>query len=126
MQKGDKMKNVAMAKRLVAGMALLLAATAGAMPTKQELAEAQAFVQDLTADDMRALKAKEKKPGAVAAAHLELAGKAETEAGKYLLFQGAFRLYARGGDYDSAATVLQRMRTEISNLPPEVIVELVN
>lgn len=60
MQKGDKMKNTAMARLLVAGMTLALAATAGAMPTKQELAEAQPLVQDLTAEDMRALKAKEK------------------------------------------------------------------
>ena len=120
------MKNTAMARRLVAGMTLAIAATAGAMPTKQELAEALPFVQDLTADDMRALKAKEKESGAVAAAHLALADKAETEAGKYLLLQGAFRLYARGGDYDSAAAVLQRIRTEISDLPPEVVVEIVN
>lgn len=126
MRKDGIMKNTAMARRLVAGMTLAIAATAGAMPTKQELAEAQAFVQDLTADDMRALKAKEKKPGDVAAAHLALADKAETEAGKYLLLQGAFRLYARGGDYDSAAAVLQRMRTEISDIPPEVVIEIVN
>lgn len=126
MRKDGIMKNTAMARRLVAGMTLAIAATAGAMPTKQELAEALPFVQDLTADDMRALKAKEKEPGAVAAAHLALADKAETEAGKYLLLQGAFRLYARGGDYDSAAAVLQRIRTEISDLPPEVVVEIVN
>ena len=126
MRKGDKMKNTAMARRLVAGMALALAATAGAMPTKQELAEAQPIVQDLVAEDMRALKAKEKSVIAVAAEHLKLADKAETEAGKYLFLQGAFRLYARNGDYESAAAVLQRLRSEISNLPPEVIVELVN
>ena len=61
------------------------------MPTRAELAQAQPIVNDLTADDLRALKSKEKKPGDVAAAHLDLADKADTEAGKYLLLQGAFR-----------------------------------
>lgn len=126
MRKGDKMKNIAMARLLVAGMALTLAATAGAMPTKQELAGAQQLVKDLTEKYIRALTEKKMTAVEAAAAHLELADKAESEAGKYLFLQGAFRLYARGGDYDSAATVLQRMRTEISNLPPEVVVELVN
>ena len=109
---------------LVAGIAL--AATVCAMPTRQQLLQAQPLVNDLTADDLRALKAKEKTPGDVAAAHLDLADKAETEAGKYLLLQGAFRLYARSGDYESAASTLMRMRSGIADLPPELIVEIVN
>ena len=116
----------AIAKRMVWLVCCALAATVCAMPTKDELAQAQPVVNDLTADDLRALKAKEKKPSDVAAAHLDLADKAETEAGKYLLLQGAFRLYARSGDYDAAASTLQRMRDEIAGLPPEVIVEIVN
>ena len=126
-QKEQAMNRKTDAKRLVAGFALVLAvAPALAMPTKKDLAAAQPIVQDLTAGDMRAMRAKEKTPGDVAAAHLALADKAETEAGKYLLLQGAFGLYARGGDYDSAADVLQRMRAEISNLPPEVVIEIVS
>ena len=99
---------------------------AWAMPTKTELAQAQQLVQDLTAEDLRAMKAGTKKPGEVAATQLALAGEAETEAGKYLLLQGAFKLYARAADYDAAADVLTRMRKEIADLPPEVVVELVN
>lgn len=115
------------AKRLVAGFALALAAApALAMPTKKDLVAAQPIVQDLTADDMHALKAKQKSSVEVAAAHIALADKADTEAGKYLLLQGAFRLYARGGDYDAAAGALQRMRDEISGLPPEAVVEIVD
>ena len=113
-------------KRVATGLALVLAASAWAMPTKQQLAEAQQIVKDLTAADIRALNAKEKTAAAVAATHLALADKADTEAGKYLLLQGAFRLYARSGDYDAAAAVLQRMRGEIAGLPPELIVEIVN
>ena len=113
-------------KHVATGLALVLAMAAWAVPTKQQLAEAQQIVKDLTAADIRALYAKEKTFDTVAAAHLALADKAETEAGKYLLMQGAFRLYAHSGDYDSAAEVLQRMRGEIADLPPETIVEIVN
>ena len=120
------MNTEAIAKRMAWLLFCALTATVCAMPTKQQLAQAQPLVNDLTASDLRALKAKEKTPGDVAAAHLDLADKADTEAGKYLLLQGAFRLYARSGDYDAAAATLQRMRGEIAGLPPEVIVEIVN
>ena len=113
--------------KIAASAALAVAALAAtAIPTKRQLAEAQQIVKDLTADDIRALKSKQKTPGEVAGKHLDLAAKADTEAGKYLLLQGAFRLYARSGDYDAAADVLQRMKKEISDFPPEVIVELVD
>ena len=125
-KKGKKMKTDRIAKRMAWLACCALAATVCAMPTKQQISQAQPLVNDLTADDLRALKAKEKTPGDVAASHLALADKADTEAGKYLLLQGAFRLYARGGDYDAAAVPLQRMRGEIAELPPEVIVEIVN
>ena len=118
------MKNTWKIAVSVSLVAVALAATA--MPTKRQLAEAQKLVNDLTVDDIRALNAKQKTAGEVAAKHLDIAAKADTEAGKYLLLQGAFRLYARGGDYDAAADVLQRMKKEISSFPPEVIVELVN
>ena len=120
------MNTDAIAKRVAWIACCVLTATVCAMPTKQQLTQAQQLVNDLTADDLRALKSKEKTPGDVAAAHLALADKADTEAGKYLLLQGAFRLYARSGDYDAAAATLQRMRGEIAGLPPEVIVEIVN
>ena len=120
------MNTDAIAKRMAWLACCALTATVYAMPTKDELAQAQRLVNDLTADDLRALKSKEKTPGDVAAAHLALADEADTEAGKYLLLQGAFRLYARSGDYDAAAATLQRMRGEIADLPPEVIVEIVN
>ena len=110
----------------VATVAFACGLAAFAMPTKEELVQAQKLVQDLTADDVRALNAGTKKPGEVAAAQLAMADDAETEAGKYLLLQGAFKLYARSADYDAAADALARMRKEIADLPPEVVVELVN
>ena len=113
-------------KRMAWFACCVLAAAVCAMPTKAELAQAQQLVNDLTADDLRALKAKEKTPEEVAATQLAFADEAETEAGKYLLLQGAFKLYARAADYDAAAGVLARMRREVADLPPEVVVELVN
>ena len=126
-----KATEMAKARRLVkllaaVGLTFALASSVWAMPTKRQLMEASRLVQELTADDLRDLKAKKKTAGDVAAVHLALADKAETEAGKYLLLQGAFRLYARSGDYDSAAATLLRMRGEIADLPPEVIIEIVN
>ena len=110
----------------VATVAFACGLAAFAMPTKEELVQAQKLVEDLTADDVRALNAGTKKPGEVAAAQLAMADEAETEDGKYLLLQGAFKLYARSADYDAAADALARMRKEIADLPPEVVVELVN
>ena len=119
--------NTAEMKRLaIATLTFACTFMASAMPTKEELAQAQALVADLTADDVRAMKSGTKKPGEVAAAQLALADEAETEAGKYLLLQGAFKLYARSADYDAAADVLERVRRDISDVPPELVVEMVN
>ena len=96
------------------------------MPSKSDLSKAEALVLDLISDDMVAMRNGTKAPGEVAAAQLELAGKAETEAGKYLLLKSAFKVYARGGDYDAAADVIERMRQEIADFPPEEVVGLVN
>ena len=119
------MRKTRMNRLVAAAIAFACGLAAWAMPTKEELMQAQELVKDLTADDVRALKSGAKKPGEVAAAQVALADEAETEAGKYLLLQGAFRLYSRSADYDAAADVLARMRRDISDLPPEVVVELV-
>ncbi len=120
------MKSTGINRLAVLTVAIMCGLAVCAMPTKEELVQAQKLVQDLTADDVRALNAGTKKPGEVAAAQLAMADEAETEAGKYLLLQGAFKLYARSADYDAAADALARMRKEIADLPPEVVVELVN
>lgn len=114
-------------KRLVAmAVAAGAALAAEAMPTKAELQKAQAMVNDVTAADVAALRKKEKAPADVAARHMELAGQAGNEAEKYLLLQAAFKLYAKAGDYEGAATALGTMNREISDMAPEVIVEIYN
>ena len=95
-----------------------------AMPTKAELRKAQEMVSDVTAADVAALKAKSKTPAEVAAKHMELAGQAGSEAEKYLLLQAAFKLYAKAGDYDAAANVIEKLQAEITDYDPEVTVEL--
>ena len=104
------MINTGMNRLVVAAAVFACGLAVCAMPTKDELVQAQKLVEDLTADDVRAMKSGAKKPGEVAAAQLALADEAETEAGKYLLLQGAFKLYARSADYDAAADALARMR----------------
>lgn len=99
---------------------------AAAMPTRQELTKARAMVDDVTSADVKALKAGTKKPSEVAAAQMALAGKASSEAEKYLLLQGAFTLYAKAGDYDAAADALEAMVRDISDMRPDVIVEIYN
>ena len=114
-------------KRLVAMVVAAGAALAAeAMPTKAELQKAQAMVSDVTASDVSALRKKEKTPADVAARHMELAGQAGNEAEKYLLLQAAFKLYAKAGDYEGAANALGTMNREISDMAPEVIVEIYN
>jgi len=113
-------------KRLMAiGFACAISAAA-AMPTRKELAKAQEMVTDVTSADVKALKAGTKKPAEVAAVHLELAGKSDSEAEKYLLLQSAFNLYAKAGDYDSAANALEAMCRDIADMNPDVIIEIYN
>ena len=108
----------------VAAGAAMAAMAAMAMPTRQQLAKAQEMVSDVTAADVKALKAGAKKPAEVAAKHMELAAQAGSEAEKYLLLQGAFHLYVKGEDYDNAAKAIETMQAEIKDFNPEVIVEL--
>ena len=114
-------------KRLVMTVVAVGAAlTAAAMPTKKELQTAQEMVADVTESDVKALKSGAKKPAEVAAKHMELAAQAGSEAEKYLLLQGAFKLYAKAGDYDAAADALGTMNREIADMNPEVIVDIYN
>jgi len=119
------MKECMMKRLVVVGLACG-AMAASAMPTRKELTAAQEMVTDVTSADMRALKAGTKNPSEVAALHMELAGKARSEAEKYLLLQGAFSLYAKAGDYDEAADALEAMVRDIPDMRPDVIVEIYN
>lgn len=113
-----------MKKLLVGGWVACCAALASAMPSKKDLLTAQTIVSKVTADDVKALKAGTKGPAEVAKRHQELAAIALSEAGKFLLLQGAFKLFAQAGDYEAAVAVVGQLETEIHDFNYEVTIEL--
>jgi len=115
-----------MNKILIAGCAVVTAFAAVAMPTKKELAQAQKLVEDVTRADLKAIEAGAKSAKDVADLHKTLADKSEQEAEKYLLLQGAFKLYARSEEFDLAAEMLLAINREVEGVPPELILELIN
>lgn len=115
-----------MNKLIIIGTTLLTAVAAVAMPTKKELSEAKHIVEDVTAAEIKALKAGEATAKDVADKHMSLAEIAENDAERYLLLQGAFRLYARSEEYEMAADALVTLNQNVGDVPPELIVEIVS
>ena len=115
-----------MNKILITGCMVLTAFAAIAMPNKKELAKAQRLVEDVTSADLKALKAGKLTTKEVANNHMALAAKAENDAQRYLLLQGAFKLFARCEEYDAAAEALAVMNRDIDSISPDLIVEIVS
>ena len=117
-------------KRLVAAAsAVVVAASALAMPTKAELGKAQSLVAELMAPamaDYKSASAKDKASAAlkVADTSVEFADAAETEAAKFLLLKGAVSFYTRGEAYDKAADAVTALQSGVKNVTPEVIAEI--
>ncbi|MCQ2390417.1 MAG: hypothetical protein MJ240_03235 [Kiritimatiellae bacterium] len=109
---------------LVGVAASVLAAMA--MPTRQELVQAKPTVEELMAEDRAALKAKKKTSVEVGEQALRYAEKADKEPVKYLLLQGAFNFFMGGEAYDKAADVINVLRTDVKEVPPDVIAELIS
>ena len=105
---------------------LVLSPLANAMPSESDLKEAKPIVDALISDDMEALLQKKKKPIDVVRSQYALAQKADTEAGKFLLMKNAFTICARNQLYTAAADVLQRMKEDIADISPDVIVKMVD
>ena len=115
-----------MNKILVTGCMVLAAFAAVAMPNKKELARAKRLVEGDTSADLKALRAGKLTAKEVANNHMALAKKAQSDAERYLLLQGAFKLYSRDADYEAAADALEAMNRDIKDLPPEVTIEIIN
>jgi len=115
-----------MNKIITAGCVAVAAVAAVAMPNKTELEAAKLVVGKMTNAELAEYKAGKKTARDVADAHISLAEKAEKQAEKYLLYQGAFKLYARCEEYDLAADAIQAMKRDVKDIPPEVIAELVS
>lgn len=106
------------AKLIVVGMAVA-ALSAVAMPTKTELNLAEKLVRKTMQAEQKALDARKKTRGEVAAKAVELAEKAETEAERLLYLKGAFELYAKDGNAEKAIETVGMIRTQIPDIPPE-------
>ena len=114
-----------MKKLLIVGCTLLTAFAAVAMPSKKELKEAKALVAEVTADDLKAVKNGTLTLKDFADKHMKLAKETESQAEKFYLYQGAYRIYAQAGEYELAADALEALRGEVEDVPPETIVKII-
>ena len=109
-------------------VALAMTVQALAMPTRAELSKAQPLVNELMSTALDEYKSASDKAAAAVKVGDEscaFASEAETEAVKFLLLKGAVNYYVRGEAYDKAADCIATMQTGISNLTPDVVVEIV-
>ena len=116
----------AMKPLFVMGCSLLAVLAAVAMPSRQELKEAESLVAEVVADDMKAFKSGSMSAKKVADIHRALAKETKNPAEKFVLYQDAFEIYVRGKEYDLAADMLEALCGEIDDVPPQMVVEIVN
>ena len=111
-------------KKICLAACVAACAAATAMPSRSELNKVQSLVSELMAEDMQAMKAGKLKPAQVAANAEKLAGDAEGEAAKFLLYKGAFGLYVRGGSYDEAISAIDHLKAAVKDVPDKVLAEI--
>ena len=112
------------AKKICLAACVAACAAATAMPSRSELKKVQSLVNELMADDIQAMKAGKLKPVQVAANAEKLAGDAEGEAAKFLLYKGAFGLYVQGGSYDEAISAIDHLKAAVKDVPDKVVAEI--
>ena len=105
-------------KRMVSVAFALAALAALAMPTKEEMAEAQSIVNELMKDHVAANKKGKETNVAVGDAALALAKDAKGEAAKLVLLKGAVSYYARGKEYEKVAEAVETIMSEIADVTP--------
>ena len=111
---------------LVAAVMLGLVTNAPAMPSKQEINKAQPLVAELMAPAMDDYKAKKKTAAEVADAAVAFAAEAKTEAAKFMLYRSSIPYYVRGEAYDKAAEALTLLKSNVKDVPAEVVVEIIS
>ena len=97
-----------------------------AMPTKQEIAETRPLVAELMAPALADYKAKTKSAAEVAAVSIGFAESAKSEAAHYLLLRGAVSFYVRGGEYGKAADTVEKLKSNVKDVPPAEIVDVIS
>jgi len=112
--------------RLLLLAALFAGATdALAMPTDAELQAAEPQVYGLLGNDQRNVGAQARTRLNVAEAAARLCDQTDSEAARLLLLKGAFVLCVRDGALDRAVEILDRIRREISDVPPRCLARLI-
>lgn len=96
-----------------------------AMPKPGEIRKAQQLVTELMADDVAAFEKGDKKAVEVGEAALAYAGKAATEAAKFVLYKGALQYFVRGKEYGKAAEAVEALNGAVKDIPPEEIIDLI-
>ena len=117
-----------MKKLMIVTAALAATAQALAMPTRAELSKAQPLVVELMAPALEEYRTASDKVAAavvVGDRSCAFAAEAETEAAKFILLKGAVTYYVRGEAYDKAADCIAKMQSDISDLTPDAIAEIV-
>ena len=102
-----------MVKAALMAVAVGVSAPLAAMPTSQEISQAEPLVQEVMKAEMDALRSGKKTREQVGDAAVALAKAAQAPAEKYILLTGAFDYYMRGGAYDKAASALEAVRKAI-------------
>ena len=106
--------------------ALLASLTALAMPTQKELDKAEPVVETILADSRSSLKAGELSHMTFADLCVSFSEQTESDAVKYLLLERAFSHYVKAGEYESTERTLERLMSEIRNVPPFALVRLLD
>lgn len=97
----------------------------GAMPSAAELDAVAPVVQELMQPEQEALKSGKKTRTEVADVAIALVAQADGDAAKLLLAKGAFSMYVKDGQFDKAEETLDLIRTEIPDVPPQYLANLI-
>ena len=102
-----------------------VAASLAAMPTKQELLEAEGSVWELMRPALEAMRNGSKTRADVARAAARFAEKEASEAARLLLLKGAFTFFVEAGAFDDAIDVLAATRILIPGIPPQNMANMI-
>ena len=112
--------------RLLGAVAVAsFALSAGAMPSRNDLKKVQPTVNELMADDMKAVKSGKMKQTEAADHAVGYAREATDEASKFLFYKGAFGLYVKGRAYSEALKALDLLKAEVKDVPDKVLLEII-
>ena len=111
---------------LVSVFAVFAALGTAAMPTKAEFQKVLPLVKELSAENNAAVKAGTLTPKEAGDRALERASDTSLdEASRYLFFEAAFAYYVSATEYDKAAEVVGKFRSEIKDVPDAAVIEFI-